>query len=68
MATREYRLSEFSSEGHPPAEQPLQVLCEDHCGTYLLPYPCRWSEGTWWNIKSGQQIEGTVIGWRVRNQ
>jgi hypothetical protein len=68
MATREYRLSEFSSEGLPPPEQPLQVLCEDHCGTYVLPYPCRWSEGAWWNIKSGQQIEGTVIGWRVRGR
>lgn len=68
MATREARLSEFSSEGEPPSEQPLQVLCEDHCGTYMLPYPCRWSAGAWWNVNSGEQIEGAVIGWRVHGR
>ena len=65
MVTRAYRLSEFDSEGAPPAELPLQLLCEDHCGTYVLPYACRWSDGAWWNVQSGQRIEATIIGWRV---
>src|SRR3977135_1872083 len=35
MATREHRLSEFD-QGPPPLGRPLQLLAEDHNGTYLL--------------------------------
>ena len=44
MATREYRLAEFSQEA-PPLGQPLQLLCEDKSGTYLLPFRCEWRDG-----------------------
>ena len=65
MVTREFRLSEFESTGEPLSDQPLQLLCEDHRGTYLLPYACRRSGGVWWNVETGDQIEANVIGWRV---
>ena len=32
-------------KGSPPNNQPLQILCEDHVGTYLIPFPCRWRDG-----------------------
>jgi hypothetical protein len=38
MATRERRLAEFNGNGEPPPDQPVQVLCEDHSGTYQLPF------------------------------
>jgi len=38
MATREARLAEFST-GTPKENRPLQILCEDNCGTYLIPIP-----------------------------
>ena len=45
MATRERRLAEFNGHGEPPPDQPVQVLCEDHSGTYQLPFACRWISG-----------------------
>jgi hypothetical protein len=39
MATRDHRLAEFN-KGPPPPNNLLQVLTEDHSGTYVLPFPC----------------------------
>jgi hypothetical protein len=64
MATRQHRISEFD-QGLPPAGQSLELLCEDHSGTYLLPYLCNWKDGAWCNSAIGAAIEGKVIGWRV---
>jgi hypothetical protein len=64
MATRQYRLSEFD-QGAPPPDQLLELLCEDNSGTYVLPYPCQWSDGAWRNADTGRAIEAAVMGWRV---
>jgi hypothetical protein len=64
MATRHHRLNEFD-QGTPPADRPLELLCEDHNGTYLVPYPCHWIDGVWRNSAIGTIIEGKVVGWRV---
>jgi hypothetical protein len=64
MATREKRLAQFNSEGEPPANEPVQVLCEDHSGTYQLPFTCRFTDGAWRNHESGGILEATVVGWR----
>jgi hypothetical protein len=66
MATRQYRLSEFANTDDPPADQPLEVLCEDHRGTYLIPFLCRWNGGVWQSAETATPIEATVIGWRRR--
>jgi hypothetical protein len=65
MATRERRLAEFSGEGEPPPDQLVQVLCEDHSGTYQLPFVCRFVDGEWRNNESGSTVEATVVGWRL---
>ena len=65
MATRERRLAEFNGNGEPPPDQPVQVLCEDHSGTYQLPFACRWVDGEWRNNESGDIVEATVVGWRL---
>lgn len=64
MATREHRLAEFNG-GLPPSGLALQLLCEDHNGTYVLPYLCRWQADAWRNSASGEVIEATVVGWRA---
>jgi len=64
MATRERRLSEFNGQGDPLPEQQVQVLCEDHSGTYQLPFPCKRIDGEWRNAESGSVVEAAVIGWR----
>jgi hypothetical protein len=65
MATRERRLAEFDGHGEPPPDQPVQVLCEDHSGTYQLPFACRFVDGEWRNHESGGALEATVVGWRM---
>jgi len=64
MATRGHRLAEFD-QGVPPFGRPLKLLCEDHNGTYLLPYLCKWSGDAWCNSVTGVAIEAKVVGWTV---
>jgi hypothetical protein len=64
MATRERRLAEFDGQGDPPPELAAQVLCEDHSGTYQLPFLCRFIDGEWRNANTGIAVEARVVGWR----
>ena len=64
MATLKQRLSDFASEGVPPVGEPLELLCQDHIGTYMLPFACQWRDEAWQNER-GERIEATVIGWRM---
>jgi hypothetical protein len=64
MVTRQQRLDDFDSAGEPPADEPMELLCEDHNGTYVLPFSCLWVDGAWRNMRSDRQIEANVIGWR----
>ena len=66
MATRQQRLDAFVHEGEPPADGPVELLCEDHVGTYVVPFPCQWSSGDWKNVETGERIAAKVIGWRAR--
>jgi hypothetical protein len=63
MATREARLVEFNTSP-PPVGCIAEVLCEDTSGTYVLPYPCIWTDGDWCNSDTLGLIEARVIGWR----
>jgi hypothetical protein len=65
MATRQARLAEFN-QGTPDPDQPVQVLCEDHNGTYLLPYCCEWHGGEWRNTETGVALASRVVGWRSK--
>ncbi|HEV2570266.1 hypothetical protein [Methylocella sp. CPCC 101449] len=64
MATREQRLADFITEGTPPDTVPCQLLCEDHVGTYMLPFVCVFVEGRWINERTGLPIDAKVVGWR----
>jgi hypothetical protein len=66
MATRQARIDDFIHNGVPPADQPLELLCEDHVGTYVIPFLCRWRSGAWHNVDTDNPIEATVVGWRAR--
>jgi hypothetical protein len=65
MVTRQARIDAFH-EGVPPTDQSLELLCEGHVGTYVIPFPCRWRSGAWQSAETGKSIEATVAGWRVR--
>jgi hypothetical protein len=68
MASRQERIDAYRHDGIPPTDQPLELLCEDHVGTYVIPFPCRWRNGAWQSVYSGNPIEATVVGWRVPGQ
>jgi hypothetical protein len=60
------RLAEFPGAGTPPAGTPCELLCEDHVGTYVLPYPCHWSDGTWRSLATTEPVKAGVVGWRIK--
>jgi hypothetical protein len=63
MATRNNRLADFS-QGPPPSNKQLEVLAEDHSGTYVLPFPCEWYDRAWHNPNSAKPLEANIVGWR----
>ena len=66
LATRQRRIAEFDHEGSPPTDVDMEVLCQDRSGTYVLPFPCRYMEGRWINVRTGETIDAEVVGWRSR--
>jgi hypothetical protein len=65
MVTRQARLAEFPSPIDREDGVSFEILCEDHNGTYLLPFLCHWTAGEWRSSASGEVIDAWVIGWRV---
>ena len=57
MVTRIERMSGFSTEAALD-DIPLELLCEDHRGTYVLPYPCIRSGADWLNAATTDRISG----------
>jgi hypothetical protein len=68
MVTRQERINDFDHQGTPPVDQPLQVLCEDHVGTYVVPFLCQWRNGVWQSLATNRRIEAKVVGWRPPRQ
>jgi len=64
MATRAERLADFTTDREPQPGCEVELLCEDHNGTYVLPFPCQRVKGAWLNIKTGEDVEAGVLGWR----
>src|SRR5271166_5145004 len=55
MATRQQRLDDFAGDGEPPSGEPIELLCEDNSGTYVIPFACHWVDGAWRGMASGRQ-------------
>jgi len=64
VAARRQRLAAFPGKGTPPADKACELLCEDHVGTYTLPYLCLWSNGTWRSVATGEAVKAGVVAWR----
>jgi hypothetical protein len=65
MASRTARLNDFTTDDAPNADSLVEVLCEDHVGTYLLPYMCRSTQEGFRNDRTGELIQARVVGWRA---
>ena len=64
MVTRAARLKDFTTDGYPGCGLPVQVLAEDHVGTYILPFPCERMNGKWRNGTTGEAVQASIIAWR----
>ena len=64
MASRQERIDAYTHHGTPPTDRPQELLCEDHVGTYVIPFPCQWHDGHWQSVQTNDRIEATVVGWR----
>ena len=65
MVARAEHLRHFITDADPPFGSVVEVLCEDHVGTYrLLPWLCRSTPKGLRNEGTGELIEVRVIGWR----
>lgn len=65
MATLAERLAEFTTDQEPHLDSDVELLCQDHNGTYVLPFPCHRTEGAWLNTGTGEGVQVEVIGWRA---
>ena len=64
MVERSVRLSQFLSDRLPAVGNKVQLLCEDHVGTYTLPFLCCWTDSGWKNAATLTTLEVEVVGWR----
>ena len=64
MGTKQQGISDFDSDREPQAGYWMELLCEAHNGTYVLPFPCFWVDGVWRSSRSDHSIDAKVIGWR----
>ena len=64
MVTRAARLGDFVTDRDPGPDVAVQALAEDHVGTYVMPFPCEHANGRWRNMRTGEPVQATIIGWR----
>ena len=65
MVQRADRLANFNTDSDPAPDTMVQVLCQDHVGTYLLPFLCSMTDRGWVNAATFLPIQTDVIGWRL---
>ena len=53
------------SSSVPEAGTLVELLCEDHVGTYLLPFLCRSTAEGFRNERTGEAVTAVVVGWRA---
>jgi hypothetical protein len=64
MTTLSGRLAQFITDREAPDGTAVEALCQDHVGTYVLPFPCRRQGATWYNNLTSAVLDCDVIGWR----
>lgn len=58
------RLADFNSDRYPDKEAPVELLCRDKNGTYVLPYACCRFDDEWRNFDSDETVIANIVGWR----
>ena len=58
------RLSQFIVDRYPNEDVPVEALCKDKNGTYVIPYSCCRYDGEWRNFETDERVTANIIGWR----
>ena len=66
MTSLSDRIAQFIVDRFPSEGSPVELLCVDHNGTYVVPFPCRRAADGWRNHQTNEVIEAEVAGWRLR--
>ena len=66
MTSLNDRIAAFIVDQFPNYGSPVELLCVDHNGTYVVPFPCHRVEDAWRNFETNEIIEADVAGWRLR--
>ncbi len=64
MVQRAARIAQFVSDRDPEADVMVQVLCQDHVGTYTLPFLCTKTGSYWISAATSEVVDAEVLGWR----
>ena len=62
------RIAALLVDQFPPEGLSVELLCVDHNGTYVVPFPCHRVEDAWRNFETNEIIEADVAGWRLRRR
>lgn len=64
VISRQQRIAQFN-QSEPPYMEGCMLLCEDHIGTYLLPFACKWDGLNWSPVERDSPLEVRVVGWKL---
>jgi hypothetical protein len=42
----------------------VYVLAADNRGQYVIPFPVVFRDDSWWNARTGEELDAFVAGWR----
>lgn len=65
MASLKARVEQFITDRLPSEDVPVEALCRDNRGTYVLPFACCRFDEEWRNFQTDETVLAAVIGWRV---
>lgn len=64
MKKLKQRLAAFNTDRYPGEEVPVEALCRDKNGTYVIPYSCCRFDDEWRNFDTDETVTADIIGWR----
>ena len=65
MVGRSTRIAQFVTDREPAPDAMVQLLCQDHIGTYTLPFLCYRVDGIWRSKATNEPLDVDVVGWRL---
>ena len=56
--------TEWNSTTAPEEGATVYVLASDNIGQYEIPFPVVFRDDSWWNARTGEELDAFIAGWR----